>query len=258
MKLAVRFLSVLSAGVVLWLHTAAAGAQSGCGPTGTPSSQSMPQFAGTLTAGNLSTGGSSNYLYVVTQWGFARASLSNPASPGNFSQVVIADEPGSGNGGLIQLTCDCHQGGTAFAAAEAPDGSARMISDFNASKQAGTILAPAEAARADGSGGVRFGQQVKLANGSDGTFPLGAKIGAIYLASSGKYFGYVPTPKGPSASRRSTRRRESRRTAPRSRRPAHPSRWQSPRSTGGSSFSRRKGRRGFASTNTCPPSSAAP
>jgi PKD repeat protein len=197
MKLAARFLSVLTAGVVLWLHTGAAGAQSGCGPTGTQSSVSMPQFAGTLTAGNLSTaGGSSNYLYVLTQWGFARASLANPASPGTFSQVVIADEPGSGNGGLIQLSCDCHQGGTAFAAAEAPDGSARMISDFNASKQAGTILAPAEAARADGSGGVKFGQQVKLANGADGTFPLGAKIGAIYLASAGKYFGYVPTPNG--------------------------------------------------------------
>ena len=197
MKLAVRFLSVLVAGVVLCLHTGAARAQSACGPTGTPSSSSMPQFAGTLTAGNLSTaGGTSNYLYVVTQWGFARTSLANPASLGNFSQVIIADEPGSGNGGLIQLTCDCHQGGTAFAAAEAPDGSARMISDFNASKQAGTILAPSEAGRADAGGGVKFGQQVKLANGSDGSFPLGGKVGAIYLSGPGKYFGYVPTPNG--------------------------------------------------------------
>ena len=197
MKLAARFLSVLVAGVVLYLHTGAARAQSACGPTGTPSSVSLPQFAGTLTAGNLSTaGGTSNYLYVVTQWGFARGSLSNPSSPGNFSQVVIADEPGSGNGGLIQLSCDCHQGGTAFAAAEAPDGSARMISDFNASKQAGTILAPSEAGRADAGGGVKFGQQVKIANGSDGTFPLGGKIAAIYLAGPGKFFGYVPTPNG--------------------------------------------------------------
>jgi len=156
----------------------------------------MPQYAGTLTAENLSTAGSSNYLYVATQWGFARASLANPASPSGITQVIIANEPGSGNGGLISLTCDCHQGATAFAAAEAPDGSARMISDFNAAKQAGTILAPAEAARADGSGGVRFGQQVKLANGgSDGSFPLGARIGAIYLAS-GKYIGYVPTEAG--------------------------------------------------------------
>ncbi len=196
MKLAGRSLSVLVAGVVLSLHTGAAEAQSACGPTGTQSSVSLPQFSGSLTPGNLSTGGSSNYLYVATQWGFARTSLANPASLGTFSQVVIADEPGSGNGGLIQLTCDCHQGATAFAAAEAPDGSSRMISDFNASKQAGTILAPAEAGRTDGSGGVKFGQQVKLAIGSDGTFPLGGKIGAIYLASSGKYIGYVPTPNG--------------------------------------------------------------
>ena len=196
MKPTARALSLLAAAAIFWLDATAARAQSGCGPSGTPSSTSMPQYAGTLTAENLSTGGSSNYLYVATQWGFARASLANPASPSGFSQVIIANEPGSGNGGLISLSCDCHQGATAFAAAEAPDGTARMISDFNAAKQAGTILAPAQAGRADGSGGVRFGQQVKLANGgSDGNFPLGARIGAIYLAS-GKYVGYVPTESG--------------------------------------------------------------
>ena len=72
-----------------------------------------------------------------------------------------------------------------------------MISDFNAAKQAGALLAPGQAARTDGSAGVRFGQQVRLATGaSDGTFPLGSKIGAIYIASSGKYYGYVPTELG--------------------------------------------------------------
>src|SRR5687767_12261501 len=128
MKSAVRTLSVFVAAAVLWSNSGASQAQSGCGLQGTPAIQSLPRFAGTLTAGNLSTGGSSNYLYVVTQWGFARASLANPESPSNFDQVIIAEEPGSGNGGLIKLFCDCHQGATAFAAAEAPDGSARMIS----------------------------------------------------------------------------------------------------------------------------------
>lgn len=197
MKVTLRALSLLAAAAVLWLDATAARAQSGCGPQGTPASTSMPQFAGTLTAGNLSTGGASSYLYVATQWGFARASLADPAHPTNFSQVIIANEPGSGNGGLIALSCDCHQGATSFAAAEAPDGSSRMISDFNAAKQAGALLAPGQAARTDGSAGVRFGQQVKLANSSsDGTFPLGSKIGAIYIASSGKYYGYVPTELG--------------------------------------------------------------
>ncbi|MEO8348706.1 MAG: PKD domain-containing protein [Acidobacteriota bacterium] len=196
MKSAVRTLAVFVAAAILWLNTGATEAQSGCGLQGSPSTNSMPRFAGTLTSGNLSTGGSSNYLYVVTQWGFARSSLSNPDNPSDFSQVIIAEEPGSGNGGLIRLTCDCHQGATAFAAAEAPDGSARMISDFNAARQAGTLVTPAQAARSDGSGGVRFGNQVKLGLGSDGSFPLGAKIGAIYVASSGKYFGYVPTEQG--------------------------------------------------------------
>src|SRR5258705_5222 len=110
MKVTARALSLLAAAALLGLNATAARAQSGCGPQGTPASTSLPQFAGSLTGGNLSTAGSSSYLYVVTQWGFGRASLADPAHPGNFSQVVIANEPGSGNGGLISLSCDCHQG----------------------------------------------------------------------------------------------------------------------------------------------------
>ena len=147
MKVTSRALSLLAAAALLWSHATAARAQSGCGPQGTPASTSLPRFAGSLTGGNLATAGNSGYLYVVTQWGFARASLADPANPTGFSQVIIADEPGSGNGGLIALSCDCHQGATSFAAAEAPDGSSRMISDFNAAKQAGTLLAPGQAAR---------------------------------------------------------------------------------------------------------------
>ena len=197
MKSAVRTLSVFAAASILSLNAGSARAQSGCSIQGAPSTNSLPRFAGTLTSGNLSTGGGSNYLYVVTQWGFARASLADPLNPSGFTQVIIGDEPGSGNGGLIQLTCDCHQGATAFAAAEAPDGSARMVSDFNAARQAPSLLAPGQVARADGSGGVRFGQQAKLAiGGSNGSFPLGSKIGAVYVPASGKYFGYVPSEAG--------------------------------------------------------------
>src|SRR5512138_2628311 len=195
MKSAARSFLLFISAAFFWFGPADASAQTpGCATLqGSAATQSLPRFAGTLTAGNLSTaGGNGNYLYVLTQWGFARASLADPANPTAFTQVVIADEPGSGNGGLIQLTCDCHQGGTAFDAAEAPDGSARMISDFNAARLAPTILAPSQVARADGSGNVRFGQQAKIGNGRDGSIAQGLRIAAIYVASSGKYFGYVP------------------------------------------------------------------
>jgi hypothetical protein len=196
MKTSGRTRSLLAVTAVLLFGAGSARAQSGCGPQGTPSTLSLPRFAGSLASTNLSTGGGSSYLYVLTQWGFARASLADPATPTGFTQVVIADEPGSGNGGLIDLSCDCHQGGTAFGVAEAPDGSARMISDFNAAKQAPSLLAPAQLARADGGANVRFGQQVRVAIGSDGATTSGMKIAAIYLPSSGKYVGYVPTEQG--------------------------------------------------------------
>ncbi|HSD71649.1 MAG TPA: hypothetical protein VLE54_02605, partial [Thermoanaerobaculia bacterium] len=196
MKSAARTLSLFSLAALFWLGSVDASAQTpGCATLqGSAATQSLPRYAGTLTAGNLSTaGGNGNYLYVLTQWGFARSSLADPGSPTAFTQVIIADEPGSGNGGLIQLTCDCHQGGTAFDAAEAPDGSARMISDFNAARLAPTLLAPAQVARADGSGSVRFGQQSNIGSGG---VTQGLRIAAIYVSSSGKYFGYVPTGTG--------------------------------------------------------------
>src|SRR5437867_555430 len=189
MKSAARPLFLLVSAALFWLGSANTSAQTpGCATLqGTPNSQSLPQYAGTVTAGNLSTaGGTGQFLYVLTQWGFARASLTDPANPSGFTQVVIANEPGSGNGGLIQLTCDCHQGGTAFDAAEAPDGSARMISDFNAARLAPTLLSPSEVARADGTGSVRFGQQAKIGNGRDGTVAQGLRIAASHIPSSGK------------------------------------------------------------------------
>ena len=43
----------------------------------------LPNFSGTLPpSADMTTAGNENYLYVATQWGFARGSLSNPANPG--------------------------------------------------------------------------------------------------------------------------------------------------------------------------------
>jgi len=144
----------------------------------------LPAFSGTIAGDAISTGSGNDYVYVLTQWGFARGSLAaDPGNPAGFNQVIIAEEPGSGSGGLIQVTCDCHHGGTLFDVAEAPDGSARLISNYTARD---SRLTNAELVRADGSGSLRFGQQV-----FSGTIRW--KPTAIYLPSSGKYIGYVST-----------------------------------------------------------------
>ena len=57
-------------------------------------------------------GPAGGYLYVLTQWGMGRASLADPLNPGPMTQFVIGKEGGSGNGGIIQINCDCHQGRT--------------------------------------------------------------------------------------------------------------------------------------------------
>jgi hypothetical protein len=159
-------------------------AQSGCAQRGTAAT-ALPRYTGTLP-NVLSTGGNSNYLYVLTQWGFARGSLADPANPTGFTLLNVGKEAGSGNGGLIPVNCDCHQGSTMMAAAEAADGSARMILDFAPSTR-GFGLA-GELARADGGGGIKFGNQINLPD-----VLQNRKLAAIYSASSQKYFGYFPT-----------------------------------------------------------------
>ena len=155
------------------------------------SSTTLPLYTGTLPgSADMSLGGNSSYLYVLTQWGMVRGSLADPANPGSFTQIVIGKEGGSNNGGIIPILCDCHQGGNTMDVAEAPDGTSRVISDWQPYKQGGgdSGLA-AQLATTLGSGVMAFGNQIDLPS----DVPLGSRISAVYLPSNGKYFGYFPT-----------------------------------------------------------------
>lgn len=175
-------LGVLSCLLLLALSPPAA-AQTCAVPLGN-STVVLPDFSGTIVGDAISTGSGNNYVYVLTQWGFARGSLAaDPGNPAGFNQVIIAEEPGSGSGGLIKVTCDCHHGGTLFDVAEASDGSARLISNYTARD---SRLTNAELVRADGTGNLRFGQQVFA--GSIQGHPT-----AVYLPSTGKFLGYFST-----------------------------------------------------------------
>ncbi len=161
-----------------------------CGVLLGNSSVTLPQYSGTLPgSADMSLGGNSSYLYVLTQWGMVRGSLADPANPGSFTQIVIGKEGGSNNGGLIPILCDCHQGGNTMDVAENPNGDARVISDWQPFKQGGGDSGlGAQLATASGGGrdGLRqparhpFGRAARLAH-----------LGGLYRA--GKYFGYFPT-----------------------------------------------------------------
>ncbi len=173
------------------LPAAAAVAQTpNCATVVSSSSTTLPHFSGTLPgSADMSVGGGS-YIYILTQWGMTRGSLSDPLHPSAFTQVVIGKEGGSGNGGLITILCDCHQGGNNMDVAEGTGGTSRLISDWQPFKQGhGDSGLAAQVAQTAGAGGVTFGDQIDL----DSDVPLGARSAAIYLPSSGKYFGYFPT-----------------------------------------------------------------
>jgi PKD repeat protein len=179
--------------VVLALGPAAlaSGQTQDCGVLIAATQVAFPSFSGTLPgSADMTTAGGSSYLYALTQWGVARASLADPQNPGPFTQVIVGQEGGSNNGGLIPILCDCHQGGNNMDAAQAPGGTARAISDWQPFKQGGggSGLA-AQLVQASGAGGLSFGNQISL----DAVVPVGARIAAVYLPSSGKYFGYFPT-----------------------------------------------------------------
>ncbi len=170
--------SILFVGLVCALK-----AQSGNCSTQGNSSIALPRYSETLP-NVLSTGGNANNLYVLTHWGFARASLADPANPAGFSLLNVGNEAGYDHGGLINVLCDCHTGGVIMAAAEAPDGSARTISDWAPASRGFGL--PGQIARADGAGSMRYGQQVDLS-----TIP--GKIAAIHSPAAQKYFGYFST-----------------------------------------------------------------
>ena len=162
-----------------------------CGVLLGNSSITLPLYTGTLPgSADMSLGGNSSYLYVLTQWGMVRGSLADPANPGSFTQIVIGKEGGSNNGGIIPILCDCHQGGNTMDVAEAPDGSSRVISDWQPFKQGGGDSGlGAQLATTLGSGVIAFGNQIDTPS----DVPLGSRVSAVYLPSSGKYFGYFPT-----------------------------------------------------------------
>src|SRR5689334_6257784 len=167
-----------------------------CGvPLGTAMT-SLPNWSGTLPgSADMSVANSDNYLYVLTQWGFARAALNSPppAGPGNpgpYNQIVMGHEPGTQSPGIIPVICDCHQGSNTFDVAEAPDGSARMVSDWQPFAQGDGVSSgyPAVVAKATGTGNPGFGNQIDL---PDAVAPS-AGVAVIYIESTAKYFGYFP------------------------------------------------------------------
>ena len=163
-----------------------------CGVLQASTDRGLPNFSGTLPpSADLTTAGGSTWLYVLTQWGFARANLTNPANPGPYQLFNVGKY--HGNGGVIPVVCDCHQGSNTMAVAQAPDGTARMISDWQPFKQGGpTSGLPAQLAQASGGGAITFGQQIDLGPNTNYTVPLGSRIAAVLLPN-GSYYGYFPT-----------------------------------------------------------------
>ncbi len=162
-----------------------------CGiPLGT-SITTLPLYTGTLPgSADMSLGGNSSYLYVLTQWGMVRGSIADPSNPGSFTQIVIGKEGGSNNGGIIPILCDCHQGGNTMDVAENPNGDSRVISDWQPFKQGGGNSGlGAQLAMTTGPGVMAFGNQIDIPS----DVPLGSRISAIYLPGTGKYYGYFPT-----------------------------------------------------------------
>ncbi|HEY7114307.1 MAG TPA: PKD domain-containing protein [Thermoanaerobaculia bacterium] len=144
----------------------------------------MPKFSGTPSGVFAALTTASPYLYIKTQYGFARVSVADPSNPSNgqLAQVGQKFVGGVMNGGVVGMSCDCWQGGTTMDTAEAADGSSRMVSDWIAGDQG----LNGEVATGNGNG-LSFGQQIDV-----DTVPLGSRVAAIAL-SSGKYVAYFPT-----------------------------------------------------------------
>ena len=159
-----------------------------CGNRGSQDQQAHPPYSGTLP-NLLSTANGDKYIYTATEWGFARAPLTNPASPGPLQLIQIGQKfvPGD-NGGLIYLGCDCYQGASTMDAAEAPDGSSRMISDWVATY---ANVLKGMVATTTGASSPAFGDQIEI-----NQVALGSTVAAIYHPASGRYFGYFPSNNG--------------------------------------------------------------
>lgn len=179
--------SAVAVAACLALVSGARAQTAGCAVVTTIGAGALPNYSGTLQ-GVLSTAGGTSYVYILTQYGFVRASLTDPAHPGPLQLAQVGKKTSLGdNGGVVPMICDCWQGGTTMDAAESPTGVSRMISDW----RAGGGGLPAQMAEADIGVLPAFGQQISVPG-----VPLGSRIAALYLPASGKYVGYFPSTSG--------------------------------------------------------------
>ena len=167
------------------LFVSASNAQAQCATLQSQDRQSHPTYSGSLP-NLLSTAGNDKYIYEATQYGFARASLANPSSPGQLQLLQIGQKyvPGD-NGGLIYLGCDCYQGASTMDAAEGPDGTSRMISDF---RPVYTGVLRGMLGMTTGPNGPQMGDQLDVAE-----VALGSTVAAVYMPATNKYFAYFPS-----------------------------------------------------------------
>jgi PKD repeat protein len=179
----------LSVALGLSLLALPARAQTYCALVQPSDQTSLPAFSGTVSGVFAMPAGGGQYVYMMTQYGVVRGSLADPAHPGPFvlAQIGHKSTQGVDNGGKVEMLCDCWQGGKTIDAAEAPDGSARMVSDWNG--RGGGL--DAEVATADAANQMAFGQQI-----NSQTLPSGSRVAVLYLPS-GKYVGYFPFTSSP-------------------------------------------------------------
>ncbi len=189
-------LRVLTAIVVCALAAAgtAIGQSANCGVLQGNASTALPTNTGTLPpTGDLSLGGGTSYLYVLTQWGFARSSLANPANPAPYTLTNVGLF--QGNGGVVQINCDCEQAWNTSDVAEGSGGTSRMIGDwlpYDLDSTPPLSGQPAQLAQTVLAGAPGFGQQIFL---PDKVAPQ-SRVAALYVDSTQKYFGYFPVSAG--------------------------------------------------------------
>ncbi len=128
---AVARLTIVAAALSMFIGLTASARAQNCANRLSQDLQHHPTYSSTLP-NLLSTAGNDAYIYEATEWGYVRASLSNPASPSPLKLIQVGQKTvlGGTNGGLVYQFCDCNQGPNSFAAADAPDGSSRMMSDW--------------------------------------------------------------------------------------------------------------------------------
>jgi len=169
---------------------AAIGQSANCGILQGNATTGLPSNTGTLPpTGDLSLGGGTSYLYVLTQWGFARSSLANPANPAPYSLTNVGLF--QGNGGVVQINCDCQQAWNSSDVAEGSGGTSRMIGDwlpYDLDSTPPLSGQPAQLAQTTGGGSPTFGQQIFLPD----SVPQSSRVAALYVDSTQKYFGYFP------------------------------------------------------------------